>query len=103
MQRLLRIALIGAFALGVLNLGLTAEPASACPMCKTANETAGETEADRRPKAYMYSILFMLSVPATLVAGFGIGFYRLSKKQAALEETTDTAGETPGEPHPDAG
>ena len=55
-------------------------------MCKLANEsgqdeTCGITNA--RPRAYMYSILFMLSMPATLTAGFGFGFYRLWKKGQA--------------------
>ena len=51
----------------------------ACPMCREANKTD-----DLRPKAYMYSILFMLAVPATVLTSFGIGFYRLSKKQDEL-------------------
>ncbi|MEO1995951.1 MAG: hypothetical protein ABGZ17_11815, partial [Planctomycetaceae bacterium] len=42
-------------------------------------QLATETD-DRLPRAYMYSILFMLSVPATIATGFGVSFYRLSKK-----------------------
>lgn len=58
-------------------------PVAACPMCKNANE-----EVDSRPRAYMYSILFMLAVPATVFTGFGIGMYRLSKReQAAVDES----------------
>lgn len=53
-------------------------PLAACPMCKNANE-----EVDSRPRAYMYSILFMLAVPATVFTGFGIGMYRLSKREQA--------------------
>lgn len=61
--------------------------AQACPMCKLANES-GEDEncqidQNARPRAYMYSILFMLSMPATLTAGFGFGFYRLWRKGQA--------------------
>jgi hypothetical protein len=58
------------------------QPASACPLCKLANESKqnGE-EVNRRPQAYMYSILFMLSMPATLLTGFSFGFYRLWKNQ----------------------
>ena len=55
--------------------------ASACPMCKEANDAD-----DPRPKAYMYSILFMLAVPATVFTGFGVGFYRLSKRGFDGEE-----------------
>jgi hypothetical protein len=57
-----------------------AKPASACPMCKLA------TESDSRlPKAYMYSILFMMGMPATISTGFGVGFWRLSRKAARLQ------------------
>ncbi len=54
--------------------------AMACPGCKNANETES-----LRPRAYMYSILFMLGMPATVFTGFGIAFYRLSRR-AALEQ-----------------
>ena len=51
---------------------------SACPNCKLANES----EANR-PRAYMYSILFMIGMPATIFTGFGFGFYRMAKKAQA--------------------
>lgn len=70
--------LFSAFIVG-LTLAVSAGTAQACPMCKEANESN-----DRRPQAYMYSILFMLAVPATVATGFGIGFYRLAKKQREL-------------------
>ncbi|MGH7128024.1 MAG: hypothetical protein ACREIV_05615, partial [Planctomycetaceae bacterium] len=66
---------------GSMAFGPLVSTAAACPMCKQANETD-----DRRPKAYMYSILFMISMPAMMVGGFGFTFYRLSKKQAAINE-----------------
>jgi hypothetical protein len=54
---------------------LTADAAWACPMCKAA------AEADPRlSRAFMASILFMLSMPFALTAGFGVAFYRLSKR-----------------------
>lgn len=71
-----RLALLTAFVLAALAFGPLCEPAEACPMCKAANESN-----DALPRAYMYSILFMLAVPATVLTGFGIGFYRLSKQQ----------------------
>ena len=75
-------------ALVVLLLGLGVSSAQACPSCKAANETDS-----RLPKAYMYSILFMLGVPVTMVTGFGIGFYRLSKRQReALEARYNDGG-----------
>ncbi len=52
---------------------VAAAPASACPMCKLANETDS-----RLPMAYMYSILFMLGMPATVLSGFSASaFWRL--------------------------
>ena len=60
---------------------------AACPMCKVANEDAPAMGADgfpldtnARPRAYMYSILFMLSMPALLLSGFGIAFYRMTRR-----------------------
>ncbi len=44
-------------------------------MCKLANESD-----NRLPTAYMYSILFMMGMPATILTGFGISFWRLSRK-----------------------
>jgi hypothetical protein len=50
-------------------------------MCKLATETTS-----RQPRAYMYSILFMMSMPATIMTGFGIAFYRLSRKAAGMQQ-----------------
>lgn len=63
----------------VLCLAMAA-PVSACPMCKLAAESAS-----RQPRAYMYSILFMMSMPMMLTTGFGIAFYRLSR-QARMQQ-----------------
>jgi hypothetical protein len=57
-----------------------ANTASACPMCKLANESD-----NRLPRAYMYSILFMMGMPATILSGFSIGFWRLSRQAARLQ------------------
>ena len=59
-------------------LPFTDGAATACPSCKAANETNA-----RLPRAYMYSILFMLGMPATVFAGFGISFYRMTRNAAA--------------------
>jgi hypothetical protein len=58
---------------------LMSSEAQACPGCKNANETD-----TLRPRAYMYSILFMLGMPATVFTGFGIAFYRMSRR--AMQE-----------------
>lgn len=76
------ITLAAAFALGTFS----AQPATACPMCKIAHEDSTDPAVAARPRAYMYSILFMLSMPATIFAAFGIGFYRLSRKQQGIND-----------------
>ncbi|MCA9025635.1 MAG: hypothetical protein KDA86_10525 [Planctomycetaceae bacterium] len=76
-----RFILMFALLLGLMG----ATPVHACPMCKYANENNQMSEAERaRPKAYMYSILFMLAMPMTLATGYGVAFYRMSKKQQEL-------------------
>ncbi len=65
--------------------------ASACPMCKQLNETD-----DRKPRAYMYSITFMLAMPAIIFSGFGVAFYRMNRReQEALRENENSQN-----PHP---
>ena len=59
----------------------------ACPLCAQANETD-----ENRPKAYMYSILFMMSMPAVIFTGFSVGLYRLHKKHAAQETQRSVLG-----------
>ena len=64
-------------------LGPLSSLADACPMCRDANETD-----NLLPRAYMYSIIFMISMPAMIFTGFSVAFYRLHK-QAQLIEPRD--------------
>lgn len=83
MRRLLLALLI----ITAVSFGPAISTARACPMCAEANK------ADKnRPKAYMYSIIFMISMPALIFTGFGVGLYRLHRKHAALHEN-DPFGE----------
>jgi hypothetical protein len=77
-KRLLALLLIPAFFIGP-----AIRSAHACPMCSEANAAD-----ENRPKAYMYSILFMMSMPALIFTGFGVGLYRLHRKHA-LENPPD--------------
>lgn len=83
-----RLLLLTALLLGSFSAGPLVSSADACPMCQFANkngEKEGElSEANRRPRAYMYSILFMISMPATIFAGFSFSFYRMWKQQHEL-------------------
>lgn len=78
MKKFVTVLLFLLFAF--LLFGPLCDVADACPMCRTANETD-----DNLPRAYMYSILFMLFMPAMIFTGFGVMFYRLSKQQAEQE------------------
>ena len=77
----IRLLLLVAVVFAAFCLGSMSGVAVACPMCQIANESKAN---DALPRAYMYSILFMLAVPTSLAAGFGIGFYRLSKQQPQI-------------------
>lgn len=78
MKQLLQKSLVA----GALALVLSSSSAMACPNCKFANETESA-----RPRAYMYSILFMIGMPATIFTGFGISFYRMTRNaQRAAEQ-----------------
>lgn len=94
---MIRIRTISAMCLAAaLLLGAAAPTAVACPMCQQANETGEDGEitvATTRPRAYMYSIFFMLAMPATVATGFGIGFWRLSRKR-----DQDSLAELPSDP-----
>ena len=46
-------------------------------MCKAAAE-----QDDKQPKAYMYSILFMLGMPAVIFGSFGYGLYRMNQRES---------------------
>lgn len=83
MHRTLKILLTAFVLAGSV---ATAQTAQACPMCQVANEDDTKDVVDARPRAYMYSILFMLSMPATLLTVFGVTFYRLSQQQTAINE-----------------
>lgn len=72
------------------------QSADACPMCQAANEDgeledfAGDPSMTSVPRAYMFSILFMLAVPVGLATSFGVGFYRLSRQTDA--DSVDDVG-----------
>jgi hypothetical protein len=66
--------------------------AQACPSCKDGNATDKHL-----PRAYQASILFMLTVPAMMVTGLGVGLHRLNKAQeeavAAFEDGSVWTGD----------
>lgn len=74
-------------AITVLLLGSSAAVATACPLCKFGNEAkqSAHEPANLRPRAYMYSILFMLAMPASMVTALGVGIYKLNKHESKSE------------------
>lgn len=57
----------------------------ACPMC--AETVAAD---DNLPRAYMFSILFMLSMPAIVFTGIGAVIYRAIKRHEAAAANMPT-------------
>lgn len=79
-RRLTLTVVIFAATAGVIPHAWQSE-VTACPSCKNANETD-----TRRPTAYMYSILFMLGMPATVFSCFGVAFYRMSRREMLVQQ-----------------
>ena len=71
-----RLLLALALVLGTWGFSPAVPEAAACPMCK-----AGLDSDNARTRAYMVSILFMLSVPICLFSGLGYGLWRLSRQE----------------------
>ena len=89
-----RLILTAAIVFGAFAFAPNAPTVEACPMCQVANEEGeGSAQENARPRAYMYSILFMLAMPATVFSSFSYGFYRLWKKQQLVDggDTFDSA------------
>lgn len=85
-----RLLLIFAILFGAMALGPAVSTVEACPLCKNANETDPDL-----PRAYMYSIIFMLAMPATVLTGFSIGFYRLSRSQQPTPAVENEGADDP--------
>jgi heme/copper-type cytochrome/quinol oxidase subunit 2 len=82
--RILATAVLAAFLVG----GSLADTADACPMCKAA------TEGDNaQAKAYMYSILFMLTVPGLIIGGLTASLIRLGRREAKAMKEFELAEE----------
>ncbi|MCA9014890.1 MAG: hypothetical protein KDA77_06110 [Planctomycetaceae bacterium] len=72
----IRSCFLATALLGLFSSPAVISPVAACPMCKQLNETD-----DQKPRAYMYSITFMLTMPALLLSGFGIAFYKMNRRE----------------------
>jgi len=82
----IRSCLLAIVVLGSISAPSAINEATACPMCKQLNEAD-----DNKPRAYMYSITFMLTMPAVIFSCFGVAFYRMNRReQAALLENENS-------------
>jgi len=81
---ILRSCFLAVTLLALFSSPQVIRPAAACPMCKQLNETE-----DRRPQAYMYSISFMLAMPAILLSGFGVAFYKMTRREQQAWEQNE--------------
>ena len=80
-------------AIGALTL--FAANAQACPMCSQSI-----AEEDLLPHAYMYSILFMLTMPAVVFTGIGsVIFLKFRKQSGVSSRNVETADPTMTESH----
>ena len=82
-----------ALALPVGTFLLLVATAQACPMCSQSI-----AEEDALPHAYMYSIIFMLSMPVVVFGGIGTAIWLQIRKAGALAPLS--AAELPGEAAP---
>ena len=74
-------------ALAICGLSLFAAAAQACPMCSQSI-----AEENLLPHAYMYSIIFMLAMPATVFTGFGTAIF-LKYRKFNAEQQIGIAGD----------
>ena len=72
-----RLLLALALVVGTWGFSPAVPEAAACRMCK-----AGLDSDNARTRAYMVSILFMLSVPICLFSGLGYGLWRLGRQES---------------------
>lgn len=74
-------SLVGWSFVALATMFLCASEASACPMCKLALETD-----DPQPRAYMFSILFMLGMIGSMFAGVTGLLIWLSRRERLVLE-----------------
>lgn len=87
-----RLVLVMSLLLGVAFFGPVTPTAEACPMCKIANE-----QDSLLPRAYMYSILFMMGMMFSLGGGVAFCVFHLSRKENEALEALGQFGGTPGD------
>lgn len=67
-------------------LGVLSTMAEACPTCKEALN--GQAKYGNLPQAYMWSILFMMSMPFLLLGSFGAYMFMLVRRSRQSPQPT---------------
>lgn len=82
----------------VVLLALSSTTATACPMCKAANEApqpdgpnAATTDPNLRPRAYMYSIFFMMGMPVVAGGGIALAIRRDVNRAHAADDSIEAS------------
>ena len=73
-----RSVIVAVLVIGSHLAGPLVQTAQACPMCKIANE-----QDALLPRAYMYSILFMMGMMFSLAGGVAFAMYRIGRRENA--------------------
>lgn len=87
-------------ALAILLLLALSEAASACPTCKAGLAAHDPTHGDL-VSAYMWSILFLMAMPFTLLGSFSAYMYWLVRQARNRPKPLGHAAATIGEPTAD--
>jgi hypothetical protein len=90
------VKLFSVLGLAFIAMWLLAPSAQACPLCSQSI-----AEEDMLPQAYMYSILFMLGMPAMVFTGIGTAIFVKFRKYGVAPLERIATGET-GEAEIDA-
>ena len=88
-----RMLIVMTLVFGCGTFGPLTEPVQACPMCKVANE-----QDSLLPRAYMYSILFMMGMMFSLAGGVAFAMYLIGRRENAELDGLEQFGlQTAGE------
>ncbi len=87
MCRMNRTLVVAALLVVAHLTGPLAQTVQACPMCKIANE-----QDALLPRAYMYSILFMMGMMFSLAGGVAFAMYRIGLRENADLENLEQFG-----------
>lgn len=80
--------------LAVAVFSVWSTPIRACPLCSEETEAQSQANAESPDLAagFSYSVLFMLAVPYSMLAGFGYVIYRNHRASMIAQTDKDSHG-----------